>query len=51
MFSFYENREYPEYELQDTYDLYLTPEQIDKVHSSGKLNQPYEGDLILTAET
>lgn len=49
--NFYENRPYPETELQATYDQYLSPDQIAQVQRIGSLNKPYDEPLYLTGST
>lgn len=47
--NYYEPTAYPEYEIQGTYDTFLTDQQIDEIHHSGKLNKPFDTDLYLTS--
>lgn len=48
--GYYEPTAYPEYELQMTYNTFLTEEQIEKIHNAGKLNKPLDGDLFFNGE-
>ena len=49
--NFYESRPYPEYELQATYDVFMTDQQIAVVQQIGKLNKPYDTELYLKSTT
>ena len=48
-FGYYEPVAYPEYELQATYDTFLTPAQLAQIRDTGHLNKPFSSDLFLTS--